>query len=130
MSNHELSLLKLQLLLCSTLIAELNLIIFSYVLIGFNFALLAQLMVVGIDCFCPADGKELSGVTVHQQEGKMLCAAAVSTLGRGTCLLIWYNGDSIKFSKSLVVHRIPKVLLGLISFSFHQGTRVGRCLVF
>lgn len=41
MSNHELSLLKLQLLLCSTLIAELDLIIFSYVLIGFNFALLA-----------------------------------------------------------------------------------------
>lgn len=52
MSNHESSLLKLQLLLCSTLIAELILIIFSYILIGFNFALPAQLTVVGSDCFC------------------------------------------------------------------------------
>jgi len=46
MSNHELSLLKLQLLLYSTLIAGLNLIIFSCILIGFNFAPPAQLTVV------------------------------------------------------------------------------------
>lgn len=52
MSNHELSLLKLQLLLYPTLIAELNLIIFSCILIGFNFAPPAQADSGRQDCFC------------------------------------------------------------------------------
>lgn len=47
MSNHESSLWKLQLSLYSTLIAELNLIIFSGILIGLHFAPPAQLTVVG-----------------------------------------------------------------------------------
>lgn len=47
MSNHELSLWKLQLSLYSTLIAELNLILCSSILIGLNFTPPAQLTVVG-----------------------------------------------------------------------------------
>lgn len=75
MSNHELSLLKLQLLLCSTLIAELNLIILSYILIGFFLSSTADSG--RQDWFCNARW-EINGVSVRQREGRMDSAAALA----------------------------------------------------
>lgn len=76
MSNHELSLSKLQLLLYSILIAELTLIIFSYILIGFNFALPAQMTVVGKTVSAVPD-RNLMVSLLHQQQGKMDSTAAL-----------------------------------------------------
>lgn len=73
MSNHESSLLKLWLLLYSTLIAEMDFIIFSCILIGLNFAPPAQLMVVG---------KAVSA----ERNGNLMLSRCVSRRGRWTVL--------------------------------------------
>lgn len=130
MSNNESSLWKLQLSLYSTLIAELNLIIFSGILIGLNFAPPALADSGRQDCFCSTQW-ELNCVTMHQLDRKMDRGAALEHWeGALLSQLTWYGDDTVKCTKSFVTCWTLQSFWNCLSFSCHQDIRVGVPLIF
>lgn len=124
MSNHELSLLKLQLLLYSTLIAELNLIILSYILIGFVFSPPAQLPVVGRTGSAVPNGKLAVPLCINGRGGWTVLQHWHT--GKGHCSL---SGDTVKCTKSPITCWRPEAFWDCFSSSCHQDTRVGVPLI-